>query len=40
MSERILKALMKLFALIAKIESVNNDAKSVVETFLKQQLNA
>ncbi len=31
---------MQLFALIAKIDSVNNDAKSVVETFLKQQLNA
>tara|TARA_B100000795_G_C22806003_1_gene444954 strand:- start:4827 stop:7994 length:3168 start_codon:yes stop_codon:yes gene_type:complete len=40
MSERILKALMQLFALIAKVESVNNDARSVVETFLKQQLNA
>ena len=31
---------MQLFALIAKVDSVNTDAKSVVETFLKQQLNA
>ena len=40
MSERILKALMQLFALVAKVDSVNNDGRSVVETFLKQQLNA
>jgi ABC-type multidrug transport system ATPase subunit len=40
MSERILRALMQLFALVAKVDSVNTDAISVVETFLKQQLNA
>ena len=40
MSERILKALMQLFALVAKVDSVNHDGKSVVEVFLKQQLNA
>lgn len=40
MSERILKALMQLFALVAKVDSVNHDGRSVVETFLKQQLNA
>lgn len=40
MSERILKALMQLFALVAKVDSVNNDGRSVVEVFLKQQLNA
>lgn len=39
MSERILKALMQLFALVAKVDSVNNDGRIVVETFLKQQLN-
>jgi uncharacterized membrane protein len=31
---------MQLFALVAKVDSVNNDGRSVVETFLKQQLNA
>lgn len=40
MSERILKALMQLFALVAKVDSVNHDGRSVVEVFLKQQLNA
>ncbi len=40
MSERILEALMQLFALVAKIDGVNDNSKSVVENFLKQQLNA
>jgi hypothetical protein len=40
MSERILEALMQLFALVAKTDGVNNNGKSVVENFLKQQLNA
>ena len=40
MSERILEALMQLFALVAKIDGVNDNGKSVVENFLKQQLNA
>lgn len=40
MSERILEALMQLFALVAKIDGVNDNGKSVVESFLKQQLNA
>lgn len=39
MSERILKALMHLFALIARPESNANDRKYVVGQFLKQQLN-
>ena len=39
MSERILEALMQLFALVAKIDGVNDNGKSVVENFLKQQLN-
>ena len=40
MSERILKALMQLFALVAKVDGVNDNGRSVVENFLKQQLNA
>jgi len=39
MSEKILKALMRLFAIIAKSDENNVDAKSVVESYLKQQLN-
>ena len=31
---------MQLFALVAKIDGVNDNGKSVVENFLKQQLNA
>jgi len=40
MSERILKALMHLFALIARPESNVEERKQVVGQFLKQQLNA
>jgi len=40
MSERILKALMHLFALIARPESNIEERKQVVGQFLKQQLNA
>ena len=39
MSERILKALMQLFAIIAKVESTTNDGRAVVKSFLKGQLN-
>ncbi|OFX19937.1 MAG: hypothetical protein A2033_19010 [Bacteroidetes bacterium GWA2_31_9] len=39
MSERILKALMQLFAIIAPPESNATDRRSVVESFLKQLLN-
>ncbi len=39
MSERILKALMHLFALIARPESNAEERKQVVGQFLKQQLN-
>ena len=39
MSEKILKALMRLFAIIAKSDNNVTDAKSVVESYLKQQLN-
>ncbi len=38
MSERILRALMQLFAIIAKVDSLNHDGRSVVKAFLKQQL--
>src|SRR6185312_11988094 len=40
MSERILRALMQLFAIIAKAESdENKTGKEVVRSFLKEQLN-
>jgi NAD(P)H-nitrite reductase large subunit len=39
MSERILKALMHLFAIIASPESNEEERKQVVGEFLKQQLN-
>src|SRR5690242_10831192 len=39
MSEKILKALMQLFALGAGIEKKTFRSRAVVEAFLKQQLN-
>ena len=39
MSEKILKALMQLFAIIATPDSHSEDRKTVVESFLKRQLN-
>ncbi len=39
MSEKILKALMQLFAIIARPESNRQDRRSVVESFLKRELN-
>ncbi len=39
MSEKILKALMQLFAIIARPESNRQDRRTVVESFLKRQLN-
>lgn len=38
MSERILKALMQLFAIIARVDGVNNTGRDIVQSFLKQQL--
>jgi ABC-type multidrug transport system ATPase subunit len=38
MSERILKALMQLFAIIAKVDGVTSASRGIVESFLKQQL--
>ena len=40
MSESILRALMQLFALVAKVDSISSDGRTVVEAFLKQQVNA
>lgn len=40
MSERILKALIQLFALVAKVDNVGGGGRSVVKVFLTQQLNA
>ncbi len=40
MSEKILKALMQLFAIIANPKSNAKDSRSVVESFLKSQLNS
>ncbi|HWY34460.1 MAG TPA: TerB family tellurite resistance protein, partial [Nitrosopumilaceae archaeon] len=39
MSEKILKALMRLFAIIAKSDDDSADARHVVEAYLKLQLN-
>lgn len=39
MSERILRALMQLFALVAKDESFSDRGRKVVKVFLEQQLN-
>lgn len=39
MSERILKALMQLFSIVSDAEEVSDRSRSIVETFLKQQLN-
>ncbi len=39
MSERILRALMQMFAIIAKVDGISNTGRAIVESFLKQQLN-
>jgi ABC-type multidrug transport system ATPase subunit len=39
MSERILKALMQMFAIIAKVDGINDNGRMIVQSFLKQQLN-
>ena len=39
MSEKILKALIQLFAIIARPQSSDSDRRSVVEAFLRRQLN-
>ncbi len=39
MSERVLRALMQMFAIIAKVDGINNTGRQIVQSFLKQQLN-
>ena len=39
MSERILKALMQLFSIVANAEDISNNNRKIVESFLTQQLN-
>ncbi len=39
MSEQILKALMQLFAIIARPDSSTSDRRTVVKAYLKKQLN-
>ncbi|MEI8136381.1 MAG: ATP-binding cassette domain-containing protein, partial [Bacteroidota bacterium] len=39
MSERILRALMQMFAIIAKVDGINNTGRQIVQSFLKGQLN-
>ena len=39
MSERILKALMQLFAIIAKVDGVTSSSRAIVQAFLKGLLN-
>src|ERR1700746_2253728 len=39
MSERILRALMQLFAIIARVDGITNTGRNIVHSFLKQQLN-
>ena len=39
MSEQILKALMQLFAIIARPDSSSGDRRTVVEAYLQKQLN-
>ena len=38
MSEKLLKALMQLFAIIADVDGLSNKSRIVVENFLKQRL--
>lgn len=38
MSERILRALMQLFAIIARVDGINNTGRQIVQSFLNQQL--
>ncbi len=38
MSEKLLKALMQLFAIVADVDDLTNKSREVVELFLKQQL--
>ena len=39
MSERILRALMQMFSIIAKVDGISNTGRGIVESFLRLQLN-
>jgi len=39
MSEKILKALMQLFAIVVEVEGISKNSRSIVQSFLKEQLN-
>lgn len=39
MSERILRALMQMFAIIAKVDGITNTGRNIVQSYLRQQLN-
>ncbi|GIV27050.1 MAG: hypothetical protein KatS3mg027_0864 [Bacteroidia bacterium] len=39
MSEQILRALMQMFAIIAKVDGITNTGRSIVQSYLRQQLN-
>ena len=40
MSEELLKALMKLFALASDVDDITRQSRVIVENYLKQELNA
>ena len=39
MNERILKALMQLFSIVADVDDVSGGSRKIVQTFLNRQLN-
>ena len=39
MSEQILRALMQMFAIIAKVDGITNTGRNIVQSYLRQQLN-
>ena len=40
MSEKLLEALLQLFALVAKVDGVKVEERQVIKDFLKEQINA
>ena len=38
MSERILKALMQMFAIIARVDGINDNGRLIVQSFLKMTI--
>ncbi len=39
MSEQILRALMQMFAIIARVDGITNTGRNIVQSYLRQQLN-